>query len=149
MDADALIRLFGQETGVPLVLGDNGTLALAFEAGPTVQVEHDADANVLHCYVVLGSFSTDPERRAALSLSMLQANAFCRGTGGATFGVDNGEIVLSRCLELGRADSDWLRTTVESIVMVANDWLVKSNSVPPETRGQARTFDMPDFNSRA
>lgn len=149
MQANSLIDLFGQETGVPLALGETGTVALVFEAGPTVQIEHDPDLDVLHCYVVLGQFPADSERRAALTRLMLQANAFCRDTVGATLGMDADEIILSRRLELARADTEWLRATVESLIAVANEWSAKLGGSFSEPKESVNAFNMPDLNARA
>lgn len=124
MDANSLITLFGQEAGTSLALGEAGTLALAFEGGPTLQIEHDPALDVLHCYAVLGAAPADPARGAALCRQMLEANAFGRDTGGATLGLDaaTGEIILSRRLELAWADTAQLRAVVESMAAVAQDW---------------------------
>ena len=149
MDANSLIGLFGQETGVPLTLGETGTVALAFESGLTVQIEYDPALDALHCYVVLAPFPAESERCAALMRSMLQANAFCRGTDGATLGVDASEIILSRRLELARADTQWLRTTIESLIVVASDWIATLGGALSEPQQFVNSFDMPDFNLRA
>lgn len=153
MDAHSLITLFGQEAGVPLALGESGTVALAFEGGPTVQLEHDPGADALHCYVVIGQAPADAARGAALCRQLLQANAFGRDTDGATLGLDEGtgEIILSRRLELARADAAWLRATVESMVAVAQAWqqrLADAVAAPAPPAG-AVLFAMPDPGMRA
>ncbi|MBJ7265244.1 MAG: type III secretion system chaperone, partial [Burkholderiaceae bacterium] len=104
--------------------------------------------DVLHCYVVLGRFPVEAERGSALARLLLRANAFCRDTGGATLGLDGDEIILSRRLEISRADTGWLRLTVESLVMVAQDWSSKLDAAPPEARTHAVAFSMPDFGLR-
>ena len=149
MDANSLVSLFGQEAGVPLTLGESRTVALAFESGPIVQIEHDPGLDVLHCYVVLGRFPVDALRCAALARLLLTANAFCRDTGGATLGLDSDEIILSRRLAISRADTDCLRVTVESLVTVAQDWASRLDYAPPEPRTQAMAFSMSDFGLRA
>ncbi|KAB0614667.1 type III secretion system chaperone [Castellaniella defragrans] len=124
MDASSLISLFGQEAGTPLALNEAGTASLAFESGPVLHLEHDPQLDALHCYVVLGRAPADPARRHAVYQQMLAANAFGRDTDGAALGLDEvtGELLLSRRLELARADTAWLRATVESMAAVAADW---------------------------
>jgi hypothetical protein len=127
MDVRSLISLFGQEAGVPLALGESGTVALAFEDGPTVQLEHDPGIDALHCYVVIGHAPSDIARSERFLRQLLQANVFGRETDGATLGLDEatGDIVLSRRLELAHADTAWLRITLESIVAVARLWQIR------------------------
>lgn len=148
MDAQSLVSLFGQEAGVSLALGTSGTVALAFEAGPTVQIEHDAALDALHCYIVLGRFPADAARAAALARMLLQGNAFGRDTDGASLGLDAEEIVLSRRLELSRADTTWLRSTVESLVSVALEWQPKLEAPAPAAPAGAIPFNMPHFGLR-
>lgn len=157
MDASSLISLFGQEAGIALALNDAGTAALAIEGGPTLHLEHDPQADVLHCYVVIGLVPADPARRQGVFRQMLAANVFGRDTAGATLGLDEvaGELVLSRRLELPRADTAWLRATVESMAAVAQDWRQRLAGVSPETGGSggpatgaASGFLPPDFGLR-
>lgn len=125
MDVASLISFFGQESGIDrLALSEDGTLSLVFEAGPTLHLEHDPQEDVLHCYVVIGQAPTDPERRHEIFQRMLAANVFGCDTEGATLGLDEvtGDLVLSRRLELSRADTAWLRSTAEAMVAVSVDW---------------------------
>lgn len=124
MDARSLISLFGQETGTSMALSDAGTVSLVFEAGPTVQLEHDPMIDALQCYVVLGQAPTDPAERHEVFRRMLAANVFGHGTDGATLGLDEvtGELILSRCLDLSYADTAALRAVLESMVPLALDW---------------------------
>ena len=73
MDASSLISLFGQEAGVALALNEAGTASLAFESGPVLHLEHDPQADALHCYVVLGQAPSDPMRRHDVFRRMLAA----------------------------------------------------------------------------
>lgn len=153
MDVQSLITQFGREASVPLVLGESGTVALAFEGGPTVQLEHDPGADALHCYVVIGRAPADTPSGAVVFRQLLQANAFGRDTDGATLGLDEAanEIILSRRLELARADTAWLRTTVASMVAVARAWqqrLADAVAQPAHAPGAA-PFAMPDLGMRA
>ena len=150
MDAHTLVALFGQESGTALALSACGTAALAFERGPTLHLEHDPDADLLHCYAVIGMAPADAARRHAIFRQMLAANAFGRDTDGAALGLDEvtGELVLSRRLELAQADTASLRATVESMAAVAAHWQVclsDPTSAPPS----AATVVMPDFGIRA
>jgi hypothetical protein len=149
MDAHTLVSLFGQEAGVALALGESRTVALAFEGGPTVQIEHDLSLDALHCYVVIGPFPVELQRGAALSRLLLQANAFGRDTDGAILGVDADEIIVSRRLELGRADTAWLRTTVESLVGIAKQWQTRINEAGIATEPNPLPSSMPDLGMRA
>lgn len=156
MDASNLISLFAQETGVDLSLSEAGTASLIFESGPALNLEHDPQLDVLHCYVVLGQAPADPMRRHEVFRQMLAANAFGRDTDGATLGLDEvtGELLLSRRLELSRADTAWLRTTVESMAAVAADWQTRLNGSTPEAASDASSplvssVMPPDFGLRA
>ncbi|MGE8547233.1 type III secretion system chaperone [Alcaligenes sp. Marseille-Q7550] len=132
MDANSLISLFGQETGTPLAFSEAGTLALAFEAGPTVQLEHDSLIDAIHCYVVLGQAPADPDARQDVFRRMLAANVFGHDTDGATLGLDEvtGELILSRRLELSYADTARLRAMLESMVPLALDWQQRLAGAP-------------------
>ena len=149
MDAHTLVALFGQEAGVVLALGESRTVALAFEGGPTVQIEHDPSIDALHCYVVIGPFPVEPQRGATLSRLLLQANAFGRDTDGAILGIDADEVIVSRRLELARADTAWLRTTVESLVGIAKQWQTRINEAGIASESSRLSSSMPDFRIRA
>lgn len=122
MDAKTLISDFGREAGVPLSLGESNTVAIAVEDGPVVELEYDPDMDVLHCYVVLDTITADTEKAATLYRSMLQANAFCSETDGATLGLDAGEIILSRRLELAWTNIELLTAVVQSLATIARNW---------------------------
>ena len=151
MDVHSLIALFGQEAGVPLALGEAGTVALAFEGGPTVQLEHDPAIDALQCYAVIGRLPADAAGGAGLLRQLMQANAFGHDTDGATLGLDevSGEIILSRRLELARADVAWLRATVESLVAVARTWAERLSEGAVSAPAAPRpAFSMPDPGMR-
>lgn len=149
MDAFTLVALFGQESGTSLALGESGTAALAFENGPTLHLEHDPAADLLHCYAVIGQAPADAERRQTLFRQMLAANAFGRDTDGAALGLDevSGDLVLSRRLELARADTAGLRATVESMAAVAAHWQAQLGE--PAAAADNTTATVPDFGIRA
>ncbi len=151
MDASSLIALFGQETGVALTLNEAGTASLAFESGLALHLEHDPQADLLHCYVVLGQAPADPMCRHDVFRRMLAANAFGRDTEGATLGLDEitGELLLSRRLELPRTDTAWLRATVESMAAVAADWLRRLDGTARDVAPAPAPGDLPpDFGLR-
>ncbi|MFC4297796.1 type III secretion system chaperone [Castellaniella hirudinis] len=139
MDVSSLISLFGQEAGVNLTLSEAGTASLAFESGSVLHLEHDPQADALHCYVVLGQAPADPMRRHDVFRRMLAANAFGRDTDGATLGLDEvtGELLLSRRLDLSYADTACLRAAVESMVAVAADWQGRLNGADPTPASDA------------
>ncbi len=124
MDVHSLISLFGQDSGVPLALSDEGALVLAFEAGPSVHLEHDSLHDALQCYVVLGRLPAEAAERHELFRRMLSANVFGLETDGATLGVDEvaGELILSQRLPLAYTDVALLRATLESLVPLAQEW---------------------------
>jgi hypothetical protein len=127
MDAHSLIALFGEESGVPLALGESGTIDLVFENEVTLTLEHDDPQDILHAYVVLGQEPMEPQQCLAAYRGMLSANAFGHETDGATLSVDErtGEILLTRRLELVDASVSQLRRVVESMVDVAVTWREK------------------------
>ncbi|MBV7485221.1 type III secretion system chaperone [Bordetella sp. BOR01] len=148
MQASTLVALFGQEAGIELSLGDTGTLALAFENGITLNLEHDAAVDRLHCYAVVGLEPADPAQRLTWYRAMLAANAFGYDTDGATLGLDEvtGDLLLTRRLDLDRADVQALSQMVESMAQVALEWrdrLVTTVSVgsKPEPTGPLTAFE--------
>ncbi len=149
MEASSLISLFGQEAGITLALNEAGTASLVFESGLALNLEHDPQADALHCYVVLGQVPADPMRRHDAFRRMLAANAFCRSTDGATLGLDEitGELLLSRRLELPRADTAWLRAVVESMAAVAADWQQRLDG-PPSAGREGPQADMSSSDTR-
>ncbi len=156
MDAHNLIALFGQETGVPMALSEAGTVSLAFEVGPTVQLEYDPMINGLQCYVVLGQAPADQPACYALFRRMLAANVFGCDTDGATLGLDEvtGDLILSRCLDLAHADTASLRTTLESMVPLALDWQRRLEGLFPDgdedsIATRASSLSDPAFGFRA
>lgn len=134
MDASSLVSLFGQESGIPLTLGESGTVDLIFENDVTITLEHDEPLNVLHCYVVLAQEPTDDASRLAVYRSLLTGNVFGHETEGATLAVDDltGDILLTRRLELMDANVSQLRNMVQTMVSAAIVWREKLEAT---TRG--------------
>jgi hypothetical protein len=131
MDAHKLIALFGEESGVPLTLGESGTIDLIFDNDVTVTLEHDDPQDMLHAYTVLGQEPVETEQQLTLYRDMLSANAFGHETEGAALSLDDrtGEILLTRRLELADATVSQLRRTVESMVDVSLSWREKLATV--------------------
>ncbi|OZI20039.1 hypothetical protein CAL26_21025 [Bordetella genomosp. 9] len=131
MDAHKLIALFGEESGVPLTLGESGTIDLIFDNDVTVTLEHDDPQDMLHAYAVLGQEPVETDQRLTLYRDMLSANAFGHETEGAALSLDDrtGEILLTRRLELADATVIQLRRTVESMVDVSLSWREKLATV--------------------
>ncbi|ARP83258.1 hypothetical protein CAL12_22170 [Bordetella genomosp. 8] len=131
MDAHKLIALFGEESGVPLTLGESGTIDLIFDNDVTVTLEHDDPQDMLHAYAVLGQEPVEADQRLTLYRDMLSANAFGHETEGAALSLDDrtGEILLTRRLELADATVIQLRRTVESMVDVSLSWREKLATV--------------------
>ncbi|CAM3769183.1 Type III secretion system chaperone [Bordetella sputigena] len=131
MDAHKLIALFGEESGVPLTLGESGTIDLIFDNDVTVTLEHDDPQDMLHAYAVLGQEPVETDQRLTLYRDMLSANAFGHETEGAALSLDDrtGEVLLTRRLELADATVTQLRRTVESMVDVSLSWREKLATV--------------------
>ncbi|ARP89613.1 hypothetical protein CAL14_04375 [Bordetella genomosp. 9] len=127
MDARSLIALFGEESGVPLSLGESGTIDLIFENNITVTLEHDDAQDILHAYIVVGQEPVESTQCLALYRDMLCSNAFGHETEGATLALDerNGEILLTRRMELADATVSQLRRIVETMVDVGVVWKEK------------------------
>ncbi|AOB32426.1 hypothetical protein AKI39_19420 [Bordetella sp. H567] len=144
MDAHKLIALFGEESGVPLTLGESGTIDLIFDKDVTVTLEHDDPQDMLHAYTVLGQEPVETEQQLTLYRDMLVANAFGHETEGAALSLDdrNGEILLTRRLELADATVSQLRRAVESMVDVSLTWREKlatvGHAVPPPSSVSAK-----------
>lgn len=161
MDAHSLIALFGEESGVPLSLGESGTIDLVFGNDITLTLEHDEPQEILHAYVVLGQAPDDPEICLVLFRDLLSANTFGHDTDGATLSLDErtGEILLTRRLELIDANVSQLRRMVESMVDVAASWreritsiahkVNKNNRVASTVRKEPPVAAIPDWRVRA
>jgi hypothetical protein len=130
MDARSLIALFGEESGVPLVLGDSGTIDLIFENDITLTLEHDDPQDILHAYVVIGNEPLETDQCLSLYRALLAANAFGHETEGATLSLDErtGEVLLTRRLELADATVSQLRRVVETMVDVSVAWRDRINA---------------------
>lgn len=131
MDAHKLIALFGEESGVPLTLGESGTIDLIFDNDVTITLEHDDPQDMLHVYTVLGQEPLETEQQLSLYRDMLAANAFGHETEGAALSLDDrtGEILLTRRLELPDATVSQLRRIVEGMVDVSLRWREKLATV--------------------
>lgn len=145
MDAHSLIALFGEESGVPLSLGESGTIDLVFANDITLTLEHDEPQELLHLYVVLGQEPHDPECSLLAYRDMLSANAFGHDTDGATLSLDErtGEILLTRRLELTDATVSKLGRMVESMVDVAASWRERLNSIAHKVNRTASPVNRP------
>jgi hypothetical protein len=142
MDAHSLIALFGEESGVPLSLGESGTIDLIFDNDITVTLEHDDPQDMLHVYTVLGQEPMDAEQCLSVYRAMLAANAFGHDTDGAALSVDDrsGEILLTRRLELQDVTVSQLRRVVEGMVDVAVTWREKLSTVGHNSSSRPSTM---------
>jgi hypothetical protein len=151
MEVASLIALFGQDSGIPLSLGDSGTLDLVFENNVVVTLEHDDPLDLLHCYVVLGNEPADARERAVVYRSMLIGNVFGHETDGATLGLDEltGELLVSRRLELSDTNVSLLRRVVEGMVNTAIAWRENLTALPRSVSDVAQACATPSMAGTA
>ncbi|MFY4257982.1 type III secretion system chaperone [Achromobacter xylosoxidans] len=124
MDVHTLVSLLGDRTGTPLVLDEDGTLTLTFENDVEVTMEYDAELNVLQLYAVIGEDPLDDDIRLTLYGTLLEANMVAGGISGGTLALDdeNGELLLTREIDLGVADLDHLANATEAMAETAAQW---------------------------
>lgn len=96
MNPKDLLANLGQNIGLPnLAFSDYNTCRLEVGEGLMVDIEHAAEAGLLHIYAVVGVL---PEiGREKLYEKLLTANLFGGGTGGASLAVDVEERQILLC----------------------------------------------------
>lgn len=112
--------------GLPnLKLDDNKVCRLIFDKKFTVDIEASEDLKKVHIYSALCTIP--PRDKENLFESLLEANLFGRGTGGAAFGVDleMGEILLSVSMVMDKTDYQDFVNTLESFVNHVEAWTEK------------------------
>ncbi len=151
MDVSTLVAEFGRRAGTPLVLQAGGTLALAFDNGLTVNIEHEAAPDLLHLYVVLGQEPADPAARATYYRALLIANPFGQAAGGGAFGIDDttGEVLLTRTLPTATLDGTQLELALRHLVEAAGAWQEPGVGAPAPSQEPAALPSISYFDMRA
>jgi hypothetical protein len=131
---EAIVQL-GQKMGVVLQLDANracrlvfdGTLAVDFEAPQSLP-----DQLVMSCVVGSDIF---PQGRLAVLQSLLEANLFGRGAGGAMLALDEerGDVLLQRTLNLSRASLQDLLNALEQLLKHAEAWVERLKAGPGDS----------------
>lgn len=126
MKIESLLTELGNQMGLPnLKLDENKVCRLIFDKKFTVDIEASEDLKIVHIYSALCTIP--PRDKENLYESLLEANLFGRGTGGASFGVDieMGEILLSRTIEMEKVDYQDFVNVLESFVNHVEAWTEK------------------------
>lgn len=124
MQLSNLIALYGQESGVPLSMKENGTLALAFNKDLVVNLEHDTGADLLHLYVVVGTEPHSDLECSILFRLLLGSNSFGHETNGATLSLDRvtKEILLTDRLHVPETNVSQLSKKVQLMAETGAVW---------------------------
>lgn len=121
MRIGSLIEAFGIRCGTPLEMLPAGTLALSFHGCATINLEHDAQEDMLHVYSTVGQDPVDDVVRVAVYRMLLEANLFGHETLGGTLSLDTttGELLLTRRVAVDHLDADALYGVVRDMVHAA------------------------------
>lgn len=126
MKIEAILLELGNQMGLPnLKLDNNKVCRLIFDKKFTVDIEASEDLKIVHLYSAICTIP--PRDKENLYESLLEANLFGRGTGGATFGVDleMGEILLSKTMDIEKVDYQDFVNVLESFVNHVEAWTDK------------------------
>src|SRR5471032_566764 len=104
--------------GVSFSMNPGGTLALNFDQGININLEHDSEEDVMHIYSVLGEEPVDDGSRLDLYSAMLEANLFGHETEGATLAIDSAtrEILLTRRFDLANTTGEMVHEAATGMV---------------------------------
>ena len=126
MNPQNLLAELGQKMNLPaLVLDAQGLAKLVFDAKVEVNIEHDANANQLHLYTILGQA---PATNAAPVLEKLLAgNLFGQATQGAVLAIDplTDDILITTTLNPDKTDMVDFEKALELHVSAAEQWMEK------------------------
>lgn len=128
MKIESILTELGNQMGLPnLKLDANKVCRLIFDKKFTVDIEASEDLKIVHLYSALCTIP--PSDKETLYESLLEANLFGRGTGGAAFGVDTEpgreEILLSRTVVMEKTDYQDFVNILESFVNHVEAWTDK------------------------
>ena len=126
MNIEDVLKELGNQMGLPnLKLDENKVCRLIFDKKFTIDIEASEDLKTVHIYSALCIIP--PRDKETLYESLLEANLFGRGTGGAAFGVDieMGEILLSQKLVMEKLDYQDFVNVLESFVNHVEAWTEK------------------------
>lgn len=149
MKIESVLTELGNQMGLPnLKLDDNKVCRLVFDKKFTIDIEASEDLKTVHIYSALCIIP--PRDKENLYESLLEANLFGRGTGGAAFGVDleMGEILLSRTIEMERTDYQDFVNILESFVNHVEAWTEKIDTGEyAREKGQASAASKKDTSA--
>jgi hypothetical protein len=113
---DEVLSAFGKEVGMELATEENGVCLLVFDKRTTINLLGDPITESLLVWSNLGPLPGEGSERVLRSL--MQANLFWTGTGGATLGLmpEGGEVVLATRRPLATLDPEGLRSAIELMV---------------------------------
>lgn len=123
-EAAALTAELGRQLGVEgLTLDERGSASLEIDE-VVLNLEADDDGRTLVLHAVVGSTPRRGETPTELYETLLRANFYHLGTGGATLGMDReaGFIALVQRVPLFGVDAVALAATVEQFVNFAEGW---------------------------
>jgi hypothetical protein len=105
-------------------LNEHGVLSLRFDDDIVVHLEPDPDEYHCHLYSTLCRVPEDTGTRQRILEALMTANTFGKGTGGAAFGLDEGqnELVLTRTFSLERVQPKDLMPWLQDMVSVMDIW---------------------------
>ena len=123
MDIAEAVKQLGQSMGLPLQLDQNRACRLIFDGRIEVDIEAPADRpDTVFVSCAVGIVPAGD--REAVFQSLLEANLFGRGTGGAVLAVDNefNEIMLQRTLSMKSIFFQDFVKELEQFVLHASAW---------------------------
>ena len=136
-ELDGLVSDLGKEIGIPDLALDEESYGCLFVDDVALNLEYDEEGNRLLLYTRLGEA---PERgRESFYETLLDANLFWKGTGGATIGLDKetGGVLLAYGFDLDGTSLADFKTVVENFVNIAETWIGRVRDFEPEEKGEA------------
>jgi len=125
MELPVLLQYVSDALGLEsLELNEHGVMSLRFNDSIDLHIEPDPDDRHCHLYSQLCRVPDDAGQRLALFEALLSANCFGRGSGGATFSVDdhNREVLLGRQFDLTMTDPQQLQDWMLSVLTNMEVW---------------------------
>lgn len=126
MNLKDILAELGKQIGLDDVkLDENGLCRLVFDKNYIVDIEEAEDKKTVHIYSPICIIPT--EGKEALYATILEANLFGQGTGGATFAIDQNlnEVLLFRTLDIEKTDYQDFANELEEFVGWVATWMEK------------------------